>query len=130
MGVVEHAITDRIGDSSVANLIVPVLDRQLAGEDGRARGVPILNDLQDVAPILVPKRGQSPVIQDHQVGSGEAGQEPGIGPVGVGEGELLDQARDAAVEDPSARATGLVGEGTGDEGLPRPGARVSGSGPW
>ena len=27
MCVVEHAITDRIGDSSVANLIVPVLDR-------------------------------------------------------------------------------------------------------
>ena len=38
MGVVQQAIADGIGDSSLSDLIVPVLDRALAGENRGAGG--------------------------------------------------------------------------------------------
>ena len=46
MGIVHEAIENGIGDGGIADDLVPVLDGELAGYDGRAAAVAILHDLQ------------------------------------------------------------------------------------
>ena len=49
MGVVEQPIADGVGDGSLSELIVPVLDLELAGEDGGAGAVAVVEDLEQIA---------------------------------------------------------------------------------
>jgi hypothetical protein len=48
MGVVNEAVEDGVGVSRVANEGVPFVDRDLAGEDGRAAPIAFLEDLVEV----------------------------------------------------------------------------------
>ena len=52
VGVVHQAIEDGVGDGGIADDLVPVFDRQLAGHDGGAAAVPVFHDLQEVAALL------------------------------------------------------------------------------
>ena len=63
MGVVEQPIADRIGDGSLSEMVMPVLNRQLAGEERGAEVVAVLEDLEQIAAIRVPQGCQPPVIQ-------------------------------------------------------------------
>jgi hypothetical protein len=46
VGVVDQAIQDRVGQGRVADDFIPVVDRDLAGDDQRAGVVAVLDDLQ------------------------------------------------------------------------------------
>jgi hypothetical protein len=46
MGVVNQAIEDGIGNGRIGDDLVPVLDRQLAGDDGGAAIVSVIDDLR------------------------------------------------------------------------------------
>src|ERR1700732_1395530 len=48
MGVVNEAVEDGVGISRVADEGVPFVDRDLAGEDGRAAPITFLEDLVEV----------------------------------------------------------------------------------
>jgi hypothetical protein len=45
MGVVDEAVEDGVGVGRVADDLVPFVDRDLAGEDGRATAVAFFEDL-------------------------------------------------------------------------------------
>ena len=49
MSVVEEAVADGIGDRWISDVIVSLLDRELAGDDGGAGAVAIVNDLGEIA---------------------------------------------------------------------------------
>jgi len=49
MGVVNQAVEDGIGDGRIPDMFMPVLDRQLTGDDGRCVSVSVFNDLQKVS---------------------------------------------------------------------------------
>ena len=51
VSVMNEAVEDRVGECRVADGFVPVLDRQLAGDDRRAAPVAVLEDLEQVAPF-------------------------------------------------------------------------------
>ena len=53
VGVVDKAVEDGIGDRWIADHVVPVIDGHLAGDDGRSLLVAVLDDLQEIAPLLV-----------------------------------------------------------------------------
>ena len=72
MGAGNQAVGDRVGDGGIAQVIVPLGDRNLAGQDGGAEAVAVIDHLEEVATILIAKRGDAPVIQDQQLDSGEA----------------------------------------------------------
>ena len=59
--VVEEPVADGVGDGRLSEVIVQVLDRDLAGEDGGAGAVAVFEDLEQVAAILVPQGRQAPV---------------------------------------------------------------------
>jgi len=61
---VEETITDRIGQRRIADVVVPLGGRQLAGDDRRAGAVPIFQDLEQIATLLILDRGEPPVVDD------------------------------------------------------------------
>jgi len=67
VGVVDEAVEDGVGDGGVGDRLVPVIDRQLAGHDGRAAIVPIVDDLQQIATLLLRQRGEPPVVEDQKL---------------------------------------------------------------
>jgi len=49
MGVVDEAIEDGVGVGRVADDLVPFVDRDLAGEDGRSAVVAFFEDFVEIA---------------------------------------------------------------------------------
>jgi hypothetical protein len=113
----EQPVADRVGEARVADLVVPFLDRELAGEDGGVVAVAILHDLEQVTALGLGDGDESPVVDDEHVSACEAGEQAGVAAVGAGEGELVEQPRGAAVQRAEAGAAGLLGERAGEVGL-------------
>src|SRR5207244_10611172 len=84
-------------------------------------GVAILEDLQDVATLLILERGEGPVVDEQHVHTCELAEEADVGAIGASQGQLVEEARGPAIEGAVALAAGLVREGTGQGALPRPG---------
>ena len=75
----EEAVADGVGDGGVADVVVPLRGWDLAGEDGGAVSIAVLDDLEEVAALLVLGWGEAPVVDDEDVGAGEPSEEDGIG---------------------------------------------------
>ena len=63
MGIVQESVEDRIGMSGLADYLVSMLHGQLAGDDGAAAPVPILQDVQEFAALRRNELGQPPVVR-------------------------------------------------------------------
>jgi hypothetical protein len=46
---------------------VPVLDRELAGDDGRHAAVAIVDDFQQIPALFGGQRGETPIVEDQQL---------------------------------------------------------------
>ena len=57
---------------------VPVIDWKLAGHDGGAAIVPIIDDLQQVARLIVCQCGEPPVIEDQEFDACDSLEQPGM----------------------------------------------------
>jgi hypothetical protein len=62
VGCVDEAVEDVVGDGRVGDDVVPVIDRQLAGEDGAGAAVTVVDDLEDVAALLGRQGRQAPIV--------------------------------------------------------------------
>ncbi len=56
------AIKDRVGEGRVAELVVPALDRQLAGDHRRAAADTVVEELEQIAALGRRRRRQPPVV--------------------------------------------------------------------
>ena len=73
VGVVDEAVEDGVGDGRIGNDLVPLLDRHLAGDDGRSALVAIVDDFEEIAPLLAGERSEAPIVEDEQVPAAAAG---------------------------------------------------------
>ena len=78
MGVVNEAVEDGVSDGGIGDDLVPMLDRHLAGDDGRSALMAIVDDFEEIATLLAGKRGEAPVVtgavnprMDGEAGAGE-----------------------------------------------------------
>ena len=55
---VHEAVEDGIGDGRIDDDLVPVIDGELTGHDGRAAAVAIVDDFEQVAALLRGQRRQ------------------------------------------------------------------------
>ncbi len=85
VGIVDEAVEDGVGDGRVGDGLMPLLDRELAGHDGRAATVPIINDLQEVASLIRRQIGETPVVKDQQFDPGYGLEQAGMPAVTAGE---------------------------------------------
>ena len=113
MGVVDEAVEDGVGIGRVADDLMPFVDRDLAGEDGRAAAVAFFEDLVEIAASAGVERFEAPIVEDEELGAAEAAHDAGIAAVAAGQREIGEQLGDALIEDRAVVAAGLVAEGTG-----------------
>src|SRR5262249_32728476 len=99
---------------------MPLGGRQLTCDDGGASAIAILEDLEEVPPFLILERGEAPIVEDEDVGARELSEHAEVGAVGAGQREVVKEPGDAAVGGAIALTAGLMGQRTGDEGLPHP----------
>ena len=85
-----ESVEDGIGECGLPDDVVPLFDRQLRGDDGGPGGMPVVEDVEQVATLLGIQWCQSPVIEDDEIGLGELGEEPRIGAVAAGDDDVLE----------------------------------------
>ena len=98
VGVVHDAVEQRVGDGRIGDVVVPLFDGQLTGDDCRAGAVSVVEDLQHVASLLLAQRRESPVVEHQDVDLRETTEQARVRAVGVRECQLLEQPRHASVQ--------------------------------
>jgi hypothetical protein len=91
VGVVDEAVEDGIGKSGVADDGMPVVEGELAGDEGGPPSVAILEKFEHIVALGIGERGEAEVVEDKELGLGETVQELGVGAVGPGEGEFAEE---------------------------------------
>jgi hypothetical protein len=64
MCVVEQPVAEGIRDGRVADLVMPLLHRHLAGEDRRSIAIAVLHDFEQI-PALAVGEGHEPLVIEH-----------------------------------------------------------------
>src|ERR1700733_15276461 len=117
MGAVDQAVEHRVGDSGITNVSMPVLDRQLAGDDGGSAAMTVVDDFQQVTPLLRGERGQTPIIEDENLDPGKALEHAGVAPIATRQTETFQHARHTLIEHRAVVALGYLPESTRKPGL-------------
>ncbi len=65
-------VEDGVGISRVADKGVPFVDGDLAGEDGRAAPITVLEDLVEVTTGAGVEGFEAPIVEDEELGHGRA----------------------------------------------------------
>ena len=112
MGVVDEAIEDGVGIGRVADHLVPFVDRDLAGQDGRAAAIAFFEDFVEIAAGAGIERIEPPIVEDEELGAAQAAHDAGIAPIAAGQREIGEQFWDALIEHRAVVAAGLVAEST------------------
>ncbi len=113
MGVVDKTVEDGIGIGRVADHLVPFVDGDLAGQDGRSAAVAFFEDFVEIAASAAVERFEAPIIKDEQLSAVEAAHDAGIAPVTAGQREIGEQLGDPLIQHRTVVAACLVAEGTG-----------------
>jgi hypothetical protein len=114
---VDEAIEYGVGNGGIADVSVPIVDRQLGGDDGRSTAVSIIGDLQQIAPLLCGERCQSPVIEDQNLDARQALEQAGIASITSRQAKPFEHAWHALIEHRAIIATGSLAESTCNPGL-------------
>ena len=117
MGVVNEAVEDGVGIGRIADHLVPLLDRKLAGDDGRAAAVALFEDFEEIVPRVGIERFETPVVEDEQIDARERLRGAWRTSVAAGQRQLGEQFRDALIKRGAVVAAGLVAERAGKPGL-------------
>jgi hypothetical protein len=114
---VDETVEDGIGGRRVRQSCVPLVDRDLGGEQRGGAAVAVVEDLQEVSGVDRGERIADPVVENEERHAGKLVEEAGIGTIGMGEGELTEEARGSQVAHRKPLAAGGLAEGTGEVGL-------------
>ncbi|EGV20644.1 hypothetical protein ThimaDRAFT_0422 [Thiocapsa marina 5811] len=118
VGVVDQSVEDRIGEGGIPDQVVPMLEGQLAGDERGALAVAVVEQLEQIAPSLGVQPHEPPVVDQQQIGVGEAAHELGEAAVGVGEAQFLEQARGAQIARGETLSARLLCQGARQPRLP------------
>ena len=121
---VHEPVEDGVGQRRIADVVVPVLDGELAGDEGGAHADAIVEEFQQVGAFARADGRDREVVDHQQAHLGERGQALLEAAVGVAQAQLVEQTRGTHVERAQALTTCLVGERAGKEGLAAAGGPV------
>ena len=117
MCMMDQPVQDGIGEGGISNDIMPVLEGELAGNEGGSPAGPVLDDFQQVSAFGLVQGGQAIVVNGQQVGLLESVHKLGIGAIGPGSGQFIDEAGKAEVAGGEPLPAGGLSEGTGQIGF-------------
>src|SRR6266545_4982361 len=78
----EEPIADGVGQRGLPDVVVPLGRGELAGDDRGAAAIAVLENLEQVAALLVLRGGQAPVVDEEDVHARELAEESAVGAVG------------------------------------------------
>ena len=90
MGVVDDAIQDGVGVGGLADEVMPCLHRRLAGDDGGAAAVALLDDLEEVLARWSVERPKAEVVQNEDIDPRQRFEKPGVAAVAAGKRQIAD----------------------------------------
>ncbi len=105
----QQAVEDGIGKGWIADIVVPVLDGQLAGNDGGARAHAIVEHFEQIAAFAWADGGDREVIDQQQLCLGQGAQALSEAAIGVAQTEIFEQSWGTQVQCRQALTAGLVG---------------------
>src|SRR6266567_4449695 len=91
MGVVNEAVEDGVGVGRVTDDLVPFVDRDLAGEDGRATAVAFFEDFVEIATGTGVEGIEPPIVEDEELGAVEAAHDAGVATVAASQREIGEE---------------------------------------
>ena len=97
MSVLNEPVEDGIAEGGLADHVVPVFQRQLAGDQGGATSVAVLEDLEQVAALWIGERGEPEVVEDEEPCLLEPVEHLRVGSVGPSESEPIEEPRESEV---------------------------------
>jgi len=113
VGAVHKSIEDGVSDGRIIEPGVPVVDRQLAGDEGGFAAAAVVDDFEQIVPRRLIKRGHAPVVKDQYIDASQLHEQAAEAAVGMRDAKRLRQARHALVKHWKALATGLLSECAG-----------------
>ena len=96
---------------------MPLVERELAGDERRAAAIAVLDDLHQVPPLVRIEPVRAPVVEDQQIGFHQRAEETREATIAVGEFQLGEEPRDARVVDGVAVAAGFLRQRARQPGL-------------
>ncbi len=102
-------VEDGIREGGVRDPNMPIGYRDLSDNHGGAATIPVIQYFEQVSGLGVGKGVSEPVIENEQMGTGQRVQQLGIGAVGVGQFQRLQQSGSSLIAD---FAAGLAGSPT------------------
>jgi hypothetical protein len=114
VGLMDEAIEDRVGEGGVSQIVVPMFDWQLTGDDGRAGADTIIEQLKQIRTCALIERSQSPVVQNDDVRSRPLRQALAESAIAMGDTKRLDETRQSNILRAEALAACLVAQGTSE----------------
>jgi hypothetical protein len=117
----DDPVQDRISDGGISDVVIPIFYGKLTCNEGRTDAVTILDDFEEVSAFGVAEGGQSEIIENEQMGFREFLNEVSVGTIGPGKSDLIEELRHTEIKGPKPFPTGLLSEGTGEEGFANPG---------
>ena len=106
-------VKNRIGQRRLADGRMPVVDRELTGHEGGPTPMPIIEQFQQIAAVLVGQGGQAPIIQGHEIRLGESPEQTPIAAIAFGDRELPEEPRESEIQCGEAQPTGQLSQRTG-----------------
>jgi hypothetical protein len=107
VGVVDDAIENGVGIGGIADQLMPFVDGNLAGDDGRSAAVAFFENLEEIVTSGGIEGLETPVVEDEQLYAAERSLDAGIAAIAAGEREVGEQFGNALVEDGAVVAAGL-----------------------
>jgi len=120
VGVMHQPIEDGVGEGGIADRGVPLLDGDLAGDDGGAALISIVDDLEQIAAVGVGHRRHGQIVKDEDLGLGQGLHELGIASVGPSEVQLGEQSWQTRVEHAVALSAACWARAQASQVLPIP----------
>lgn len=81
MSVVDEAVQDGIGVGGIGNEVMPAVHGKLAGDDGGAPAVAVVEDFEEIVTLGGVERFEAPVVKNEQLDAAEDAQQAGMATV-------------------------------------------------
>lgn len=117
MRLVDEAVENGIPQRGIIDPAVPEVHGKLTGNQRGAGAGPVVDEFEQVVASRLIQRGDSPVVEDEQIGPGQLGEGFTEAAIAMRHPEVFQEARQAREQDREALATRLLTEGAGQPGL-------------
>jgi len=121
MSVVDEPVEDCIGECRIGHRLMPVISWKLAGDDGGAMLMPVVEKFEEVALMGGGELCQPPVVEHDHVDASRLFEELEIATIAVGDLQIFEETGEAMVLGSIPFEAGCVRQGSGDKAFAQTG---------